>query len=93
MAKIQNKPNGMLSKPDSKPKNADFDNFSKTFLCKTNPIYENFRLSMRHHLIGKMQNEPNLNKILTYLTNEMKRTYSDFYQKEAKKTNPILTIS
>ncbi len=40
-----------------------------------------------------MQNEPNLNKILTYLTNEMKRTYSDFYQKEAKKTKPILTLS
>ena len=40
-----------------------------------------------------MQNEPNLNIILTYLTKEMKRTYSDFYQKEAKKTNPILTFS
>ena len=40
-----------------------------------------------------MQNEPNLNKILTCLTNEMKRTYSDFYQKDVKKTNPILTKS
>ncbi len=41
----------------------------------------------------KMQNEPNLNNFLTYLTNEMKRTYSDFYQNEAKKTKPILTFS
>ena len=40
-----------------------------------------------------MQNEPNLNISLTYLTKEAKRTYSDFYQKEAKKTNPILTLS
>jgi hypothetical protein len=40
-----------------------------------------------------MQNEPNLNNILTWLTKEMKRTYNDFYQKEAKKTNPILTFS
>ena len=40
-----------------------------------------------------MQNEPNLNNILTCLNNEMKGTYSDFYQKDVKKTNPILTKS
>jgi hypothetical protein len=40
-----------------------------------------------------MQNEPNLNIFLTWLTKTMKRTYTDFYQKDVKKTNPILTFS
>ncbi len=45
---------------------------------------------------AKRQNIPNkanLNIFLTYLTKGNKRTYSDFYQKDVKKTNPILTIS
>jgi hypothetical protein len=49
--------------------------------------------SMRLQKTLIMQNEPNLNIILTWLTKEIKRTYSDFYQKDAKKTNPILTKS
>ncbi len=70
-----------------------FDKFRQTFLCKTNPIYKNLILSMSFQKTLNIPNKANLNNILTWLTKEMKRTYSDFYQKEAKKTNPILTIS
>ena len=60
--------------------------YLKVALC---PLW----LSKYFQKTQKMQNEPNLNIILTYLTKEMKRTSNDFYQKEAKKTNPILTKS
>ncbi len=69
---------------------------------KTNPIFfpqnlilsvKNGVLSMMYQKTLKIPNKANLNKILTYLTNEMKRTYSDFYQKDVKKTKPILTFS
>ncbi len=42
------------------------DDTKLNFLCKTKPIYKNFHLSMRHHLIEIMQNEPNLNNFLTF---------------------------
>ena len=38
-------------------------------------------------------NKPNLNNFLIWLTKGIKRTYSDFYQKDVKKTKPILTLS
>ena len=82
------RPNLILS-----PKSRIFGKFRTTFLYKTNPIYKNEQWSMIHQKTLNMQNEPNLNKILTYLTKEMKRTYSDFCQKDVKKTNPILTFS
>ena len=52
------------SNPILSPKTRIFDKFRQTFLCKTNPIYKNLHLSMRYHLIQKMQNEPNLNIFL-----------------------------
>ncbi len=64
--KCKTKPFQSHSKPffsrsnfDFSPKMRIFDNFRKTFLCKTKPIYKTCVLSMRCHLIGKMQNEPN----------------------------------
>jgi hypothetical protein len=78
------------------PKTRIFDKFRTTFLCKTKPICKPLnttRWSIRHHFNKKMQNEPNLNIFLTWLTKTMKRTYTDFYQKDVKKTNPILTFS
>ncbi len=69
------------------------DDTKLNLLCKTKPIYKNLTLSMSFQKTLNMQNEPNLYNILTWLTKEMKRTYSDFYQKVVKKTNPILTKS
>ena len=74
------------------PKMGIFEDFRHTFLCKTKPFYENFRLSMSCQKRLNMQNEPNLNISLTCLTNEAKRTYSDFCQKDVEKTKPILTF-
>ena len=69
------------------------DDTKLNLLCKTKPIYKNEQWSMSFQKTLNMQNEANLNIILTWLTKEMKRTYSDFYQKDVKKTNPILTFS
>ena len=69
------------------------DDTKLNFLCKTKPIYKNLILSMSFQKTLNIPNKANLNKILTYLTNEMKRTYSDFCQKDVKKTKPILTFS
>ena len=49
--------------------------------------------SMIHQKTQKIPNKANLNIILTWITNEIKRTYSDFYKKDVKKTKPILTFS
>ncbi len=42
------------------------DDTKLNFLCKTKPIYENSILSTMYHFNEKMQNEPNLNIILTF---------------------------
>ncbi len=41
------------------------DDTKLNLLCKTKPIYDNERWSMTHQKTLKMQNEPNLNIILT----------------------------
>ena len=45
------------------PKTGILEDFRQTFLCKTKPFYKNFRLSMRHYLIGKMQNKAILTRL------------------------------
>jgi hypothetical protein len=37
--KCENEPNGMLFKPDSNPKNGDFDKFRKPFYAKRTQWY------------------------------------------------------
>ncbi len=99
MSQIKSKPKANPNKPNFRRSNFVFrqisklfDKLQKTFFAKQTQ-FTNCIMSTRHHFIVKMQNEPNLHIFLTCLTKEMKKTYSDFYRKEVKKTNPIFTIS
>ena len=49
---------------DSSEKTRILEDFRQTFLCKTNPIYNNERWSMTYQKTLNMQNEPNLNIFL-----------------------------
>ncbi len=92
-----NEPNFSEDKSPSKPKNRDFRQILQNLFMQNEPngmvLVFKSQWSTMYHLTQNMQNEPNLNIILTCLTNEMKRTYSDFCKKDVKKTNPILTKS
>ncbi len=82
--RTQTNPIFWRSKPILSLKTQIFDKFRITFLCKTNPIYKNFALSMRLQKTLIMQNEPNG---MLFKTNSNLRTLI------LKKNTAILTIS